>query len=194
MNREPQLPREPGLGPDLDETQAALERYGRDTADYPSRELAERVMRAVEAEPAPRRGLLAALFPSRPGGASTPMRLALVVATVMAAAVLALAAGGISQLLQRNVGSSASPAVTESIAPSGSEEPSLTPSPSQTPTATPAPSSVSPSSSPGSVAPSQSGEASPSASDDHESDTPEPSATPRASDTPRPSETPHSDG
>jgi hypothetical protein len=158
-----------------------LERYAMASdADVP-RGLSDRVMAAIEHEPAPHRGFLAWLVsPSPSGGAGRFVRIGAVAATLVLAVAGALFAGQLADLV-RDVGNGPSP--TLSVSPSPSGPPSTSPSPSSSET------------------PSSSG--TPEASDDHggsgEVETAEPSAqltpdetpddTPEETRTPRPSAT-----
>lgn len=171
-----------------------LERYAMESdADAPHG-LSDRVMAAIEHEPAPRRGFLAWLAsPSPTGGAGRFVRIGAVAATLVLAVAGALFAGQLADLV-RDVGDGPSPT------------PAVSPSPSASPSASPSRSS--------SEAPSPSG--TPEASDDHggsgegqtaqptaqltpagmpedtpdETGTPRPSATATASPSPTPTEIP----
>lgn len=106
-----------------------LERYAMDSdADGPPG-LSDRVMAAIEQEPAPRRGFLAWLTtpPSSGGEPGRFIRVGAVAATLVLAVAGALFAGQLADLI-RNVGSDATP--TPSVAPSTSGSPSISPSPS----------------------------------------------------------------
>ena len=108
-----------------------LESYLADTATGAPRGLEQRVMAAVEQEPAPRRGFLAWLLtPSTAGtGVRGFARAGLLGATLVLAVTGALFAGQLADLV-RNVGSG-SPTPTVSPSPSSSE--SVAPSPSLSP-------------------------------------------------------------
>ena len=116
-----------------------LERYAMAAdADAP-RGLADRVMAAIEHEPAPRRGFFAWLSsPSAAGGAGRFVRIAAVAATLVLAVAGALFAGRLADLV-RDVGDGPSP--TPSVSPLSSRTPSAMPSPSASeppsPTGTP---------------------------------------------------------
>jgi hypothetical protein len=167
---------------DADRTIAELEGYLADTATGAPRGLEQRVMAAIEQEPAPRRGLLAWLL--TPPGSKTGMRrfarAGLVAATLVIAVAGALFAGQLADLV-RNVGSG-SPTPVESVSPTPSE--SVMPSPTTSPKAT---SSSSPEAS-DDVHPTPAATGTPDASD---GETPEasPEETPEESKTPRPSAT-----
>jgi hypothetical protein len=112
-----------------------LERYAMASdADAP-RGLSDRVMAAIEHEPAPRRGFLAWLTsPSSSGGAGRFVRLGAVAATLVLAVAGALFAGQLADLV-RDVGDGPSPTPSISLSPSGS--PSTLPSPSSSETPSP---------------------------------------------------------
>ena len=127
---------------ELDQSSAAaggaiteLERYAMASdADAP-RGLSDRVMSAIEHEPAPRRGFLAWLAsPSPTGGAGRFLRIGAVAATLVLAVAGALFAGQLADLV-RDVGDGPSP--TPSVAPSPSGSPSALPSPSSSETPIP---------------------------------------------------------
>jgi hypothetical protein len=172
--------------PETDGAGEELERYARRTAAHPPHDFADRVMAAVEREPAPRRTLgawLAALASGR-GPANRWAQVAVLSATLVLAVGGVLAAGELGRLIRDgNVGTPASPSIVESASPT----PSVTPTPSAvepsaTPTA-PAEPSEAAETPEASEAPQSQGPA-PTASEDHEStsDTPDPTETPRASD------------
>jgi hypothetical protein len=163
---------------DGDRSVAELQRYAMTTdADAPGG-LADRVMAAIEREPAPRRGFLAWLTSPSPvdGGQRNLVRVTALAATLVLAVAAALYAGQLADLV-RTVGAHATP--TPSVAPSPSQAPSVTPVPS--PSVAPSPSST------------------PEASDDHGGagqlltpvPTPHetPGGTPEETKTPRPSPT-----
>jgi uncharacterized membrane protein YgcG len=146
MTRRPFRPDEVDmLGEELDSTIADLERYLADSADDPPSGFSDLVMTRVAGEPAPRRGVLAAVnsaFTSERG------RIALLAATVAVAILAVVAAGQLSRLMPSQFGSSPSPSVS---------------APSVLPTA---PATVQPS-------PSQSAEPSAMPTDDEESESPD---------------------
>jgi hypothetical protein len=140
MTRRPFDPNEldqPSGGADPSVTE--LESYLADTATGAPRGLGQRVMAAVEQEPAPRRGFLAWLLtPSTSGpGVRRFARAGLLSATLVVAVAGALFAGQLADLV-RNVGSG-SPTPTESVSPMPSEsvlpDPSISSEP--TPSASP---------------------------------------------------------
>jgi hypothetical protein len=112
-----------------------LERYAMASdADAP-RGLSDRVMAAIEHEPAPRRGFLAWLTsPSPAGGPGRFVRMGAVAATLVLAVAGALFAGQLADLV-RDVGNGPSP--TPSVFPSPSVSPSALPSPSSSETPSP---------------------------------------------------------
>jgi hypothetical protein len=131
------------VGPDeLDQPSAAaerasseLERYAMTAdADAPPG-LSDRVMAAIEHEPAPRRGFVAWLTsPSPTGGARQFVRIGAVAATLVLAVAGALFAGRLADLV-RDVGDGPSP--TPSVSPLPSGTPSALPSPSASETPSP---------------------------------------------------------
>jgi hypothetical protein len=140
MTRRPYRPgNNDGLDADLQSTVADLERYQADSDSGPSRGFADRVMHAVEAEPIPRRGVLALLsatFSTDRG------RVALMAATVAVAVLAVVATGQLARVLPTQFGSPPpSPTVPASPEPSlpvtPSSSPSLSPSPSVSPSAEP---------------------------------------------------------
>ena len=190
MTRRPFDPNEldqPSGGADPSVTE--LESYLADTATGAPRGLGQRVMAAVDQEPAPRRGFLAWLLtPSTSGpGVRRFARAGLLSATLVVAVAGALFAGQLADLV-RNVGSG-SPTPTESVSPTPSE--SVLPSPTTTPEAT---SSGTPKASPGTLqspgatgTPEASEAETPEASSDgsgEKSKTPRPSPTATATSTP----------
>ncbi|HET7581788.1 MAG TPA: hypothetical protein VFL75_03415 [Candidatus Limnocylindria bacterium] len=115
------------LGPDLDATLADLERYAADSADYPTPAFVDRVMEAVDQQPTPRRGVIAAWLASvtAPGSLG---RLALLAATAAVAILAVVALGQLGNLLPPpNLANSPQP--TRIVSPSPEPSPSLTPSP-----------------------------------------------------------------
>lgn len=124
-----------------DQAISELERYAMASdADAPHG-LSERIMAAIEHEPAPRRGLLAWLIgtASQGAGPARLVRVGAIAATLVLAVAGALFAGQLADLV-RDVGSGdASP--TPTVSPSPSVAPSSMPSPSlseePSPTATP---------------------------------------------------------
>jgi hypothetical protein len=174
---------------DADRAVAELEGYMADSATGVPRGFEERVMAAIEREPAPRRGLLSWLLaPSGSGGGIGPFaRAGLVAATLVIAVAGALFAGQLADLV-RNVGSG-SPTPVQSVAPSPSESavPSPTTSPEPTPSGSPDASEDAQQSPGASGTPGGTPDESPEPSDDdsgHESKTPRPSATATATATP----------
>jgi hypothetical protein len=167
--------------PDLDRAVSELESYVATTATDAPRGFEDRVMAAVEREPAPRRSFLAWLLvpPASGGGLGRFARAGALAATLVLAVAGALFAGQLADLV-RHVGTggsptpSVSPSQLESVAPTLSTSPGLTSSPSPD-------ASQSASETPG---PSRTAGAS-------EQETPEPTAieTPKASKTPQPSPT-----
>ena len=118
-----------------------LQRYAMASDTDAPRGLSERIMAAIEQEPAPRRGFLAWLTgTASPGtGPGRFVRVGAIAATLVLAVAGALFAGQLADLI-RDVGSGdASPTPTVSPSPSGT--PSSMPSPSlseaPTPSATP---------------------------------------------------------
>jgi len=182
VSRRPFDPRELDQpAPDVDGAVSELESYVATTATDAPRGFEDRVMAAVEREPAPRRRFLAWLLvpPASAGRLGRFTRAGALAATLVLAIAGALFAGQLADLV-RNVGSGGSP--TPSVSPSPSE--SVAPTPVTSPELT---SSESPSAS---EAAGESLEPSGIAgSSEHES--PEPSAveTPDSSTTPRPSPT-----
>ena len=168
--------------PDADRAITELEGYLADTATGAPRGLEQRVMAAVQQEPAPRRGLLAWLLtpPASGSGARRFARAGLLAATLVIAVAGALFAGQLADLV-RNVGSG-SPTPTESVSPSPSESvaPTLTTSPELTSSASPLASEDANGSPEPSGAAGASGKETPEASADdsaEESKTPRPSPT-----------------
>jgi hypothetical protein len=167
--------------PDLDRAVSELESYVATTATDAPRGFEDRVMAAVEREPAPRRGFLAWLLvpPASGGGLGRFARAGALAATLVLAVAGALFAGQLADIV-RNVGTGGSPTPSVSPSPLESVAPTLSTSPGLT-------SSPSPDVSEGaSETPKPSGTAGAS-----EQETPEPTAieTPKASTTPRPSPT-----
>ena len=178
---------------DAERSVVELESYLADTAMGAPRGLEERVMAAIEAEPAPRRGFLASLL--APSGSGAGMRrlarAGLLGATLVMAVAGALFAGQLSGLIH-NVGSgSPTPTPTESVAPSQTESllPSPTTSQEATPSGSPAASEDVHGSPGASTTSGASAEETPDASPE---ETPEGSKTPGPSATGTPSETPTS--
>lgn len=124
----------------IDQPISELERYATSTATNAPRGFSDRVMAAIEAEPAPRRGPIAWLLtpPVTSGGMQRFARAGIMAATLVLAVAGALFAGQLASLL-RDIGSGATPtpsptpSVTESVSPSPS--PSLDASPSVSPRA-----------------------------------------------------------
>jgi hypothetical protein len=119
---------------DADRAIAELESYLADTATGAPRGLGERVMAAIEQEPAPHRGFLSWLL--TPAGANSGLRrvarAGVLAATLVVAIGGAIFAGQLTGLI-RNVGSG-SPTPVESVSPTPSE--SVMPSPSTSPVPT----------------------------------------------------------
>ena len=114
------------LGNELESTIADLERYLADSADDPSSGFSDRVMTRIASEPAPRRGVLAAISTAL---TSERGRIALLAATVAVAILAVVAAGQLSRLMPSQFGSSPSPSVSApSIAPSAPPTEQPTPS------------------------------------------------------------------
>ena len=172
--------------PDADGAAEELERYAQQSATRPSRDFADRVMAAVEREPAPRRsfGAWLSAFASGRGPANRWAQVGVLAATLVLAIGGVLAAGELGRLIRDgNVGTPPSPSIVESATPSPlTPTPSEPAEPSANPTAPAEPSE--PAETPASSAAPQSQVPSPTASEDHESEdnTPVPSETPRASD------------
>jgi hypothetical protein len=166
---------------EADRAVAGLESYLADTATRPPHGLDQRVMAAIEQEPAPRRGHLAwLLMPAAAGSGSRRVaRAGLLAATLVIAVAGALFAGQLADLV-RNVGDG-SPTPVESISP-----PSQSVAPSPTTSPEPAPSASHEASGAASESPEPSG--TPDASED---ESPEPSSddSGEESETPRPSAT-----
>jgi hypothetical protein len=175
--------------PELERAAHRLNRFRDLTADSPGPGFADRVMAAIDREPAPRAGLLGRLLATRAW--QQPLR-AIAVATVVVLAVGgALVAGEMAGILrQAPSGASGSPVVTTqqtaTPSPEASEPAGETPEPSESP-GTPEPTfSPTPSESPQSTeqaTPRGSRSATPSpSSSDRETETPHPSATATSSD------------
>ena len=162
MTRQPFDPGELGRDDaDLDALAAELESLSHGT-ELPSAGFHERVLAAVEAADPPRRSWLAAMFAPGAGAAWQGAALAVVLVLGITAALLG---GGLLDELRRQ------PGTEPSVVPSVSTEPTTTPSPSVSPSTTPSPSATpSPTGTPLPAA-----TVSPSASDDDEPETPEPS-------------------
>jgi hypothetical protein len=125
---------------DVDRSVNELQRYAMTSdADAP-RGLSDRIMAAVEREPAPRRGFLAwlATLSSTGSGPGRFVRAGAIAATLVLAVAGALFAGQLADLV-RDVGGNVTQ--TPSVSPSPSETQSTSPSPSPsiepTPSATP---------------------------------------------------------
>ncbi|HEX7172181.1 MAG TPA: hypothetical protein VF365_06195 [Candidatus Limnocylindria bacterium] len=150
--------------PELDGIARRLEEHAAGTREDLPIDLVSRVWEAVEAEPVP---------PSRwtqLSGWGRPARALAAAAVVVAVLAGALAAGGLLNSLRPDVGGPPTPAVL----PSPSAEPTVVPSPEATPSTTPSP-TPSPTATPTlapTVAPTT---PQPTASDDDELETPEPS-------------------
>jgi hypothetical protein len=174
---------------DADRAVAELESYQADTATGAPRGLEQRVMAAVEQEPALRRGFLAWLLtaPASGGGMRRFARAGLVAATLVMAVAGALFAGQLADLV-RNVGSG-SPTPIESVSPAPSESLVPSPTPSTEPSSSGSPeASEDAQVSPGATGtPEASEDKTPEASSDEsseESETPRPSATASPTQTP----------
>ena len=159
-------------GPDpLARVENTLEGYASSTEGSPPPGFADWVMRSVELEPMPRRGLIAGLvrLVTVPG----PYRLA---AQATLGAAIVVAGIGTAVVLDRalTVGPApgGSPSPTQAI--EGSPSPSLVPSPSPTPSETPDPTTPSTGPAPTSA----------ETDDEHGGETPRPSETPKPSQTP----------
>jgi hypothetical protein len=158
-----------------------LVRYGALTDRHPSPGFADRVMAAIDAEPTPGEGGLAAALAAWSRQLAGPARQSLRMAAV--AAVVVLAVGGalvgaqLSGILRQgpSTGSSASPGVTPvfTASPTATPTPTLVPSPPPTeqPAQSPTPEQTSP--------PTRSPR--PSSSEDGGSETPHPTQTPQPS-------------
>lgn len=181
--RDPRAPQEVS---EHDTVSEELVRYGALTDQHPSPGFVDRVMAAIDAEPAPARGglagALAAWLGQLSGLARQSLRMAAVAVVVVLAVGGALVGAQLSGLLRQGppTGASASPvsspAVTASPSPTSSPSPTLVPSPPATPeatdTATPQAieTSVTETRSPGA-----------SASEDGSHETPQPTETPKPS-------------
>jgi hypothetical protein len=108
---------------------AELERYAMANDSDAPRGLAERIMAAIELEPAPRRGFLAWMTrPSSPGGGSARfLRVGALGATLALAVAGALFAGQLAGLV-RDVGGDATPTPSVTSPPSSVPSPSASPS------------------------------------------------------------------
>lgn len=192
MSRRPFDPQDLGApdgarDPDIEGVAQELQRYRDLTAEPPTPGFADRVMSAVDREPAPRRGLLAWLPALR--ALQQPLRAAALAAVVVLAVGSALVAG---QILHRaQTGESPSPAVTTTLSPVPSAEPtepaSETPEPSESPgTQEPTPSASTKTPEPterSTATPEPTRTPNPSGSGgDHESETPQPSPSSSGSD------------
>lgn len=180
MNRHPFNGSELGRD-DAELTSLAEELEGLASGDpQPSAGFHDRVLAAIEAEPARRRSWLTRFVA---GDGRHLLQATTLTAVLIIGVAAALAAGGILDGLRRAPGTGPTPlpspsAVTQTITPSPS------PSPTQTPSTSPSPS----------------GSAEPSGSDDHATETPRPSASDNSgpggggdpSDSPRPSESDNS--
>ncbi len=176
---------------DADRAIGELESYLDDTAVGAPRGLEQRVMAAVEREPAPRRGFLAWLLaPAGPGGGTRRFaRAGLLAATLVMAVAGALFAGQLADLV-RNTGTG-SPTPSQSVSPIPSESVAPSPTTSVEPSASGSPeASEDDHQSPGATGtPDASEDETPEASSDdtpEETRTPKPSATATASPTPSP--------
>lgn len=184
MSRRPFDPGElDRLAPD-DHAVSELERYVALTATGAPRSLEQRVMAAVDAEPLPRRGLLARFAaPRSRGGFGQLVRAGALAGTLVLAVAGALFAGQLASLVRNQGAGSPTPTVSVSQTPS----PSPSPLPSVAPTMTTSPeltSSMSPS-------PPASPQATPKQSiKPGESEGEGSSGSPGASRTPRPSPSP----
>ncbi len=171
-------PRDAGLPEGPDDVAGELRHYADLVDDAPSPGFADRVMAAVEASPAPRRGLmpwLAGLVAPFAGPAQRSLRVAAVAAVVILAVGGALIGSELSGLLRNGpaAGSSTSPFVSPTIRLTASPSPSPSSSPSGTPQTT---ESADPTAT---VAPTKSPDASPSERENRSgSQTPQPTETP----------------
>jgi len=156
-----------------------LERYVASTATDAPRDLGDRVMAAIEDEPAPRRGLFGWLLApaATDGGMRRFTRVGALAATLLLAVAGALFAGQLAGLV-RDIGGDATPTPSPAPSVTDSQSPTMSPSVEASPSGTPEPSADD-----GSPAPPT---GSPQATAD---ETPEPENTPDESDTPRPSAT-----
>jgi hypothetical protein len=140
MSRHPFDPRELDQpAADRDPSVDELERYVMTADAGAPHGLSDRIMAAIEGEPAPRRGFLAWLgAPSSTGGGPRRLlRVGALAATLVLAVAGALFAGQLADLV-RDVGGNATP--TPSVSPSPSETTSTSPSPS--PSIEPSPSAT----------------------------------------------------
>jgi len=146
--------------PQLDDIATELERYAAATSGEPPAGLAGSIMRAIDAEPAPRTGIAALV-----AGWAWPARSLAAVAVLTAAIVSGLALGGLLGQAQPDVGASPIP----SLGPSQPAPPSPSPSASEPP--------MTPSSSPRSTPSSSIAPATPTAAPTARPATPAPTAT-----------------
>jgi len=157
---------------ELDSVAERLEGYASATRTEPPIGLVDRIVAAIDEEPAPRTAWWTRVTAWR-----RPAQGLAAAAVVIAAITGALAVGElVDQARQRNVGSSPSPRVetSPSVAPSMTPSPSLVPSPSESASPTVAPSPPGPTVSP---TPEDASTPAPTATDDDddEIETPEPS-------------------
>lgn len=145
---------------------AELESYAADTATGAPHGLVQRVMAAVEQEPAPVRGFLGLLLTPSGSGLRRVARASVLAATLVIAVAGAIFAGQLTGLI-RNVGNG-SPSEVESVspAPSPSERQSPTNSPQIAPSESPEASEDAHQSPRASSGPGESEAESPEASDD----------------------------
>lgn len=173
---------------------AELESYAADTATGAPHGLVQRVMAAVEQEPAPVRGFLGWLLTPSGSGLRRVARASVLAATLVIAVAGAIFAGQLTGLI-RSVGNG-SPSEVESVSPAPSQSPVPTRSESPRPSTSPGESATE------SLEASGEGGGSPEASESaepSENETPEPSSdgasdaskTPRPTRTASPSPTPH---
>jgi negative regulator of sigma E activity len=170
-----------------------LERYVMTSDTDAPPDLSDRIMAAVEREPAPHRGFFAWLASpaAGDGGAGRLLRVGAVAATLVLAVAGALFAGQLADIV-RNVGGPTSP--SPSVSPSPSFPASTTPGPSlseaATPSATPEASDDHGGAAPtGQPTPQQTANATPEDTAE-ETKTPRPSATATASPSATPTQTP----
>lgn len=172
-------------------TISELERYAMTSDTDAPNGLSERIMAAIEHEPAPRRGFLGWLASPSPTGRGVGRfaRVGAVAATLVLAVAGALFAGQLADIV-RNVGTG--PSQTPSIAPSPSNLPSTTPgtslSDAASPSATPKASDDHGGSGGATTQPTPQQTANPTPDTAQETQTPRPSATATA--TASPSATP----
>lgn len=117
-----------------------LARYAHATEILPPTSFADRVMTRIEHEPPPRFGVLRWLSGAAEGGPSRLVRVAMVAAVLVVAAIGTLAAGELAGFIrQQPVGTTPSVIATPTVKPPATATPRATPTPSAsaTPSATP---------------------------------------------------------